>query len=337
MKNRVKLHYHKGKPIRDVINILKYARIILIIDENGDLCEKLENDKYLLNIIAVIDLCGRLLLEVGIGATRPYHSSCLKREQRLWIQNRIKSGVLKSESLVLLPSLIFDIIEGLAALKISNWKNQKWTINKKYNYYSRKQKNFYQKFLPGLECTSGARFSISKSDQWLLQIIYCLELFSNPIIQNKLNGLARFINLCLGGKCEYKKRRYTKKEIKNMADSKGGRISAIADSLLKEFLLPHHYWFLISQNVVRKKNLFRQIIESLDFVSSEELEREEIEEPVRISNFCKMKTKMEKEMIIRTQLKTNLNTRNDFVVFEVAIPELINKLREEKENNEEPF
>jgi len=326
----VKLHYHKGKPIRDVINILKYARIVLVIDENGDLCERLENDKYLLNVIAVIDLCGRLLLEVGIGATRPYHSSRPRLRQKLWIQNRIKSGVLKGENLVLLPPLILDIIRDLSALKISGWKNQEWTINKKYNYYSRRKKNFFQRLFSGVKCNSGVRFSVSKSDQWLLQTIYYLELFYNPIIQNKLNGFARFVNVCLGGKCEYKKGIYTKKETKNMADSKGGRISAITDSLLMEFFLPHHYWFLI-QNLIKKKNLFRQTIEHLGFVSENGLEEVE-----RILDFYEMK--IMKEMTIRTNLKTNLKTANDFLVFEVSIPELIKKpKRKEKENNGERF
>ncbi|NOY35725.1 MAG: hypothetical protein GXP44_02305 [bacterium] len=327
----MKIYYKRPEIVRkyvssDVALVKKSARVLVLIKYNGEIAV-FNQEKWKLNVVAVVGpgtingsemfFQEAVLLEIGIGPTRPYHDSRVAG----WLRKRRKWFFVSQEQYRLLRPIILKIIKDIATEKISDWKNLTWTIPETKNHYSRKRKKFFQDSIRWRKYPTGTRFSVSKKDDLFLADIYAFDAENNPLVRKQLEGLAKFIDLCLGGYC---KERYTPRQMNRILSSSHGRAAAVATVLEQRRLFSHHYHWILNSGLVRKKELFLQIAEHLGLATEERIHKAGYLMGLPVTGNGGLYG-----LQIRT-IRPNFK-RRDFVVFEVSIPQLI-KEREDAEN-----
>lgn len=320
----MRIHYKRPEIVRkhvagDVALVKKRARALVLIKDNGEIVIS-NQDNWKLNIIAVVGpgtingsemfFQEAVLLEIGIGPTRPYHNSYANR---VWLHERKKWFFLSAEQYGRLRPMVFRVIKEIAMARISCWENLTWTMKEKKNHYSRKRKKFFQDRTRWREYPTGTRFSVSKKDDLFLADIYAFDAENNPLVRKQLEGLAKFIDLCLGGYC---KERYTPRQMNRILSSSHGRAAAVATVLEQRRLFSHHYHWILNSGLVRKKELFLQIAEHLGLATEERIHKAGYLMGLPVTGNGGLYG-----LQIRT-IRPNFK-RRDFVVFEVSIPQLI--------------
>ncbi len=323
--------------------VKEIGRIILTIDENGKILEAIKNQDWSLNVIAVLGpatiknerVAEIILLEIGIGATRPYHASSKRKP---FINYRKKVAHLTRNQYLKIKSVIFQLVKQLAYEKISSWEHKTWVVLKKRNLVKLKKGIMYD-FDRWFIVPTGVRFSVSKEDFDFLVDIYCAELNSNKAVREKLFKIGRFIDKCLnrgGGKRHgYEKSFYTDDQIRYMIRT-SGPISFATEAIQRNKLLPHQLLFIKRNCISIRRTLFEQLVEHVVDFSWGKIDAEEF---LRVESLIGDFSEQENGLRIRTIIP-NLKKR-DFVVFEVCLPELIKdencgRIRKE-DGNSTPF
>lgn len=328
-------HYFKNKETferwvlaksrRDVENIERNAKVIILVDAYGNILNKKIRPECILDVIAIVgpgNYAGNgiiaekaVLAEVGIGPTRPYNDA---RPFGKWIQRRDSDFALRHPLPLSLREEVFSTVKVLAEKKLRRIKNLTWTILKKETHFSKQQRKMIDWGLSIREYPKGVRFSIKSSDQ-LLPEIFNFELAHNPLISFQLRKMARLIDMCLN---KYRKTHYSDKEMQNMLRSPTSRIKAVADILENKKLFPHHYSFLLNCGLVKKPDLLLQIITHLNLCSSQDIENATVAIQTSV---------MRDPLGLQIRTIPENHKKRDFVVFEVCLPELIQKRKEEQE------
>jgi len=317
--------YHKNAEVirnyvkKDVELVKKYARVLVLIKSGGEIFVSNQNN-WKLDVIAVVGpgtINGNgmffqeaVLLEVGIGATRPYHNSCVDKQ---WLNKRRKWFFVTTEQYQHLHPIIFQIIKKVSTGRVSGWETLTWTIGKTKLYYSRKKKKLLQQGVQWAEYPKGVRFSVSKKDELLLADVYTSEIDNNVLVRRHLDGLSKFLDLCLNGYC---RNSYTPKQMMGILSGLNGKMTAVAVVLEEKRLLPHHYHWILNSDLLGKKELFLQIIEYLKLTKEEDIHKAGY-----LMGLSSVKSCQEYGLQLRT-ISPNLKQR-DFLVFEVSIPRLI--------------
>lgn len=139
---------------RDVLNVKKYAAIVLEIEEGVMRFSRNENPR--LNVIAVVgpgkfldkEYKEAVLLEIGIGKSRPYHIPAFKKEKGPWISKRKKWFSLTEHQYRVIAPKIFSILGLLTNERVGNWKcgpNNPFCVPAHRFYWSRKHKTLFNR------------------------------------------------------------------------------------------------------------------------------------------------------------------------------------------------
>jgi len=181
---------------RDVLGSFQAAKVVFeITTENKVVVSKIENRERLGGLLAVIGPANgyhrAVLLEIGIGPSRPYHDGRLPSGK--WIQRRRKLFSVSTEQYLAVAPYIFAFLRDETLRRIAGWKcglQNPFLIPVKRVWWSHHRKKLfeYTTFEPQ---PRGARFAVSKKDGVLLSDIFWAE---QQCVQKKLEGLARFID-----------------------------------------------------------------------------------------------------------------------------------------------
>lgn len=319
----------------DVKLVSERARVVFYIDEEGSVINLHKNENWSINVIAIIGpgednrrnfFEKAILFELGIGPTRPYHDTRISGE---WLHKRRKWFFLSERQYLAIRLLILSLMKEISMEKLTKRKNLTWTIKNQTIFMSRSRKR--SSIRNGKkDSLTGVRFSVSKEDDYFLSEIYNLELFHNPVISSKLDGMARFIDLSLQGRKngKYSAWKYSPKEMEKMAKSKSSGVKAVADSIKISNLLAHHYWHIISLNKVKKEELFLRIVGYVLDIGNKELKS-------KINRAGKTLKLLSTENNFGLMVRTipERKKKRDVVVFEVAIPELVEERRKSGQGN----
>lgn len=187
---------------RDLDKVVEHARILVrLID--GELSVE-EHPRRRLKVIAVVgpgvcSLSGEafnqaLLLEVGMGHTRPYGcggAGGTKRIRPKMVQRRHKWFSLTEDQYLGVMPLLFQLIQKVTDERMERWRlgSRWWTIPVKKAYWKR------QRPRPATY-SRGVRFSASFSDRYLVSDLLW-QGFNNLSVQQRLRQLATSINKLL--------------------------------------------------------------------------------------------------------------------------------------------
>lgn len=337
-KTRTEIFFSNPEVIRkyikkDVDLIFLSARVVIVIDEDGNTKMVWHNDRWDLNIIAVIgpgSLMGMnfseaVLFEIGIGATRPYHDARVHRNScsgsgKKWLHKRGKWFCLGKDQYVKIRPAILGLIKEFAEKTIRSWRNKTFTLKVEKSYISRRYKKIQERS-SFIECLTGARFSASYRDDFFVRDIIQLEL-NNPVIKEKLEKLARFFNICLScNPGEYKQDYYSNRRMERLILANNTGIAEAYRTLCRSKFQSHQLEF-IKQRVSRKA-LLENVIK---FWAKKQ--------GVQIGNGLEVKIKHDNIDAFGMRVRTisENEKKRDHLVFEVAIPELV-----EKEQVSTPF
>lgn len=189
---------------RDVILTRRHAKMVLTVKEKTVKIEK--NAAGRLGVIAVIgpgssdelrnSFNEAVLLEVGIGKSRPYHEArgLNRKSGESNIPKRLKECWLTKEQYIVVAPFIFKTILELAKDKVEGWRSSHhsfWTPDRRY---SKKKKKFhcYWNFC---DWPRGMRFSVSCLDSLILADVLFAERHVNRYISSKIGRHARLISL----------------------------------------------------------------------------------------------------------------------------------------------
>jgi hypothetical protein len=244
---------HRRQPIvqyaaEDVTFVLKEARFVIRFNTNSSSWDFLENDSGRLNVIAAIGpgiglpstpVAGQqfeecLLLEVGIGRTRPYHAGRNfdgPERRRLWVKKRRKWFTLTDEQYQNVAPFVFTTIQYLTNKRVKGWESPTFWLKGRRTYYSRANKRTFVSETYR-EQERGARFSVSPLDEQLTADIYAAQL-RNPAVLRQIRGLRNYVELWL----DRHRTGYVKKFDTLKASSE--IYTAVRQSLLPVYLRQH--------------------------------------------------------------------------------------------------
>ena len=195
---------------RDAQRLQKLAHWVLVIDEQGNVCDLIENQSYVANVIAVLGPAvyhdtvfqRALLLEIGISQGRPYMQAESHRLGGRMFRKHIKgrtkvTGISFTQLKSVWPMLI-SIIEELVKQARSRWQDK----NKGGWYVFTKA---------GFKCFErGICFSVSRMDDLLCEAF----LLRDVEVRKYLYGNAWTIGYFLR---RYKYAYYPEKQLKSLA------------------------------------------------------------------------------------------------------------------------
>lgn len=231
---------------RDVVLLKKEARAVISVGV-GDVSVTW-NDPFRLNVIAIIGEgwidgvhCPEALLcEVGISVVRPYVTAQLPNgtrqvgeANRSRLRSRKPYATLTEEQYLLVTPTLFGVIQEMAdamiARRIQNPDKPftKWTAvpmvakGKKRKIVSENRER---------KIETGARFSIHRSDEFLVNDVYAAELFYNRNVQE---GIRKAIKLI---------RRYLKKFKGNDNGVPKAAQNHFKEELLEISAFPGYLW-----------------------------------------------------------------------------------------------
>lgn len=334
---------------RDISIVRNRARFLIEITDEGT--KILTNKEWTLNIIAVLGPAEKegeiifkeaVLLEIGIGRTRPYARTKIAQNDA-----RKKIFFLTKEQYLAIRPALFWIFLSSSADRMKNWKKLTVGVKKKKVYFSNRGRYCSKEKMKKnvlivegweMESLKGVRFSVSKRDEYLLSDIFNLELKKNPSIERKLKGIS--------GMIYYSLKRYVDKfrspsELNSRVKFDSSGINAVVETLKNSNPLPHHLQYILSYKKMKKKELFLSIA---SYVLGEDrwvLEREVIQAGEGMSLMVgrdplglQIRTIKEKCYYKKSaEKKKRKMKKREFVVFEVAIPELVER-RKQNEKRE---
>lgn len=213
------------KEERDIKTVKEISKILITISCDDKKVKIKLNDNLkegIGGIIAVIghtkDLKEVLLLEVGIGRSRPYAKS---RFPGYYVDSREKIFKISLDQHKIVMPHILEAIQLITDLRIENWKvgcpTNPFKVKYKNNWYT-KRGGFSSREIC-INKTPSIRFSFHKSDQLLVDDMFCLFL-SSDWTRCKMIGLGRFIDKALS---VYRDRKRTFKKfelLKNVREVK---------------------------------------------------------------------------------------------------------------------
>jgi hypothetical protein len=215
---------------QDVQRVKNQAAIVFEIEEGKIRFSRNENP--LLDIIAVIGpgwysetkFNEAILLEIGIGKSRPYHlarrpGNLRKNGESSYLPPRRKWFSLSQEQYCQIAPIIFKTLKELSLEQIQgrecNSSNPFYAPTSRL-YWSRHQKSLFENENK-IPCRPHTRFAVSLQDQFLISDVYCAEINLNRPLRNQLAGLANFIDLYLAPyKNGFKRSFLTLKRVKNV-------------------------------------------------------------------------------------------------------------------------
>jgi len=305
----------------DVNRVIQYASIVVFLSPEGPM--SFINPDPRLNVFAVIGpgtgtplkrfFKRALLLEVGIGVSRPYHESNTGRKAKKGVPKSIprrrKWFHLTTEQYVQVAPIIFPHLQEITNQKVANWKcnhEKPFFIPTSRHYFSRRQKTLFteegHKTWP-----RGTRFAVSLEDRFLLSDIYWAEKH-NPDLRRRLKGLAKFIDLRLNFSGTKKPKSRPRKEFRELK-----RFVQVAGILEKRNLPARHIVdlldFLPLKNG-RSRSLYYHEISNLLGYTGEELREEKFVRQVLANPRQRLNS-------IELRITTGLSCR-DHIVFEIS-------------------
>lgn len=240
---------------RNVRLLEEQARILITIAPDNARYAIRQNPNGQLNIVAVLgpvansQLEKQLLLEIGMGRTRPYAETEEYRKgkggRRYRLPQRQKIFSLTEAQYCLVAPEIFGLLRQIAEEKVRAWRSgSHFWLNVSRTVYDAKEKREYTTSRTS-PWPKGIRFSFDKRDHYIVRDLVWSEL-NGEQISHILSGKARYIRLLFY--------RRNKKYFKNGLSARhlGTEFAAIADlpMYLKEELAdylfsgPNNYGFL---------------------------------------------------------------------------------------------
>jgi hypothetical protein len=131
-----------------------------------------------------------LLDEIGLGRAKSFHAT------RSGISERRKNFDLSPEQYLAVAPLVFAKILELATQKVASWTNPTFVLPTPRLHYSRHQKRLFAS-TSFVEQPRGVRFCFDLRDEKFANDLYWAELHANVQVARQINGLAKFIDLCL--------------------------------------------------------------------------------------------------------------------------------------------
>lgn len=196
------------KIVNDVELVRKTAVVVIEIDGQDDvvICENCSDfNSRLGGTIAVIgptridDLYFEraVLLEVGIGPSRPYKQGWISDGvNKRWFTERKKCfSITKGQYLVCAP-IIFKYLQKIADKRVAQWKcnlDNPFFVPGTKKWWSHREKKMYVD-KASIAITPATRFSVSIEDGLILSDIFWAELEGNATLKKYLKGLTGFID-----------------------------------------------------------------------------------------------------------------------------------------------
>ncbi len=176
----------------DAQRVLTKAAVVLEVSPRGKVVRRVSNAKPAIGTLAIIgrDRVGQqLLMEIGIGRTRPYHP-CRQPGLRKWMSARCPGGTVTSVQYAALSAKIFLELQAISDARAGNWKPHNIPMGRAY--YTRRNglaTSRVERVMP-----RGIRFSIAKRDHMLLADFYWLQIYESE----KYRSMVRFVDKLLG-------------------------------------------------------------------------------------------------------------------------------------------
>lgn len=195
---------------RDVELARRISLVIIEINREAEikvfLREELLNPLILGGRISVIGPSGALdkvlLMEVGIGPTRPYHAGWMPSangHKGLWFRERKKFFEITEEQYRTVAPLIFCFIQFLADKRVSGWKcnhGNLYSVKMTRKWWSHRKKRMYNRET-NVNVKPATRFSVSTKDNFIVSDVFSAELDLNETLKFQLKGLANFVDKLL--------------------------------------------------------------------------------------------------------------------------------------------
>lgn len=305
----------------DVNRVIRHASMIISLTPEGSM--SFINPDPRLNVLAVIGpgigtplkrfFERALLLEMGLGVSRPYHESKtgkrVKQEGPKGIPERRKWFHLTAEQYTQVASIIFSCLQEITNQKVANWKcnhENPFFIPTSHHYFSRHQKTLFTEegYKPW---PRGTRFAVSLEDRFLLSDIYWAEKH-NPDLRRRLKGLAKFIDLRLNFSGTKKTKSRPRKEFRELK-----RFVQVAGMLEKRNLPARHIVDLLDFLPLKNghsRSLYYYEISNLLGYTGEELREEKFVHQVLANPRQRLNG-------IKLRITTGLSCR-DHIVFEIS-------------------
>lgn len=266
---------------QDVSRVEEYARYVLIIDEEGNPRALVRRDGAPLNIIAILGPAWHkgeffpvaLLLEVGLGQTRPYHSARFPQsisKKRQWIEQRRNYRLFSPERFRVLCPYLLDILADHAREIIALWKHREWKISFMKRRIFSATSTPRNLFVTTKESTHlrGVRIAVSFSDTELLRIFVSLD------VSRLCSGIKKGADLLMYCLKHYKCSR-TAEYLKLYSKAKASRLRLLVESFGpkpgREYgrLPPHHVAYMYARSWIpeAKRALFEQCAEVFSLVN----------------------------------------------------------------------
>lgn len=192
---------------RDVELARRISLVTIEIDREAkitlSLKEELLNPLRLGGRISVIGPSGvldeSLLMEVGIGPSRPYNAGWMPADnshKRWWFPERKNFFEITEEQYRVVAPLIFCFIQFFADRRVSRWKcnhNNPYSVKIMRRWWSHRKKRFFNRE-EVVNVKLATRFSVSTKDNFILSDVFLAELGFNESLRIKLGRLARFVD-----------------------------------------------------------------------------------------------------------------------------------------------
>lgn len=186
------------------------------------------------------DLHPAVLLEVGVGCSRPYHEAIGRNQTRpvSSISSRAKWFLLSMEQYKEVAPLVSENMDTYARERVSSWKNGPFSddpflIKTSRTWYSRGRKKTLYTPLVKKAWPRGIRFSVATRDELLLGDVLRADL---SYMQQSLTGLAKFIDMRLNG---FRLTRHSDEKLLGLKC-----VRDVIEAVERRRLLPHHIRFM---------------------------------------------------------------------------------------------
>ncbi len=247
---------------RDVACVETYARYLMIVDDDGYPLAHYFRDSAPLNIIAVLGpamvneqfIATTLLLEVGLGRARPYHSAqkpLHSGDTTRSIPKRRQYHLLDDRRFANLWPFLSDILDRQTREVTSQWKQTAFVIP---SHRARVRQEGFRRTVvskfPYISHERGARVSVSFADHVLL-----LKMIGFDLARRKtgIHAQSRLIGLCAK---QYCRPPYSDSAIRRYAKASSSKMRLLVESLSSYSeakvgkLRPHHVAYMRQESLI---------------------------------------------------------------------------------------
>lgn len=239
--------------LNDVQSVVRYARYVLNIDEQGNLVHFLKNESWGINVLAVVGPSvvnsvffeQVLLLEIGFSHTRPYRKTvapCCGHARKIF-SYRKKVASLSETQMKNAGPCIADILVRIAEEVVSKWSSREpW-------YFSVGKRVVAHR--------KGVHFSFSLKDEMLFKGI----VVADRKRKNYFDGIVGYVNRVFK-RLTYAS--YPEKQIKRIQS-----IARTADFLSERIVLACHFQYV--KHKIWKQVLFQEMMEAFGLVDMDDV------------------------------------------------------------------